>query len=302
MNKKPLGPTRTARTPENITRVSEALSRSPRRSARRHASELGVNRESVRRILHTDLRFHPYKMQVVQQLNVRDYAQRVDFAVRMQVILEENENAIIIMSDEAHFHLNGTVNKQNLRYWAPENPRNIHERPLHSARVTVWCAVAPFGVIGPYFFEEDGVTVTVNSERYIHMLNNFLRPELRRRRINMRNVYFQQDGATAHTAHAPMNVLRNMFPGCLISRFGDVPWPPRSPDMSSCDFFLWGYLKGRVYTHKPRNLGELKDAIRQEVLKIDQQLLAQAMDDFKQRIENCIQEDGRHLNDIIFHT
>ena len=130
------------------------------------------------------------------------------------------------------------------------------------------------------------------------MLNNFLRPELRRRRINMRNVYFQQDGATAH---APMNVLRNMFPGHLISRFGDVPWPPRSPDMSSCDYFLWGYLKGRVYTHKPRNLGEFKDAIRQEVLTIDQQLLVRAMDDFN-RIENCIQEDGRHLNDIIFHT
>ena len=63
-----------------------------------------------------------------------------------------------------------------------------------------------------------------------------------------------------------------------------------------------GYLKGRVYTHKPRNLGELKDAIQQEVLTIDQQLLAWAMDDFKRRIENCIQEDGRHLNDIIFHT
>ena len=57
-----------------------------------------------------------------------------------------------------------------------------------------------------------------------------------------------------------------------------------------------------MYTHKLRNLGELKDAIRQEVLKIDQKLLARAMDDFKRRTENCIQEDGRHLNDIIFHT
>jgi len=58
-----------------------------------------------------------------------------------------------------------------------------------------------------------------------------------------------------------------------------------------------------VYTHKPRNLNELKDAIRrQEVLTIDQQLLARAMDDFKRRIENCIQEDGRHLNHIILHT
>jgi 6-pyruvoyl-tetrahydropterin synthase len=50
------------------------------------------------------------------------------------------------------------------------------------------------------------------------------------------------------------------------------------------------------------DLNELKDAIRQEVLTIDQQLLARALDDFKRRIENCIQEDGRHLNDIIFHT
>ena len=87
----------------------------------------------------------------------------------------------------------------------------------------------------------------------------------------------------------------------LKPRFGDVPWPPRPPDLS-CDFFLWGYLKGRVYIHKPRNLNELKDAIRQEELTIDQQLLARAVDDFKRRIENCIQQDVRHLNDTIFHT
>jgi len=97
-------------------------------------------------------------------------------------------------------------------------------------------------------------------------------------------------------------MMTNTFPGRLISRFGDVPWPPRSPDLSLCDFFLWGYVKGRVYTHKARHLNELKDAIWQEVLTIDHQLLAQAMDDFKWRIENCIQEDGHHLNDIIFHT
>jgi hypothetical protein len=57
-----------------------------------------------------------------------------------------------------------------------------------------------------------------------------------------------------------------------------------------------------VYTHKPRILHELKNAIRQEVLTIDQKLLTRATDDFKPRIENCIQVDGRHLNDIIFHT
>jgi len=76
-----------------------------------------------------------------------------------------------------------------------------------------------------------------------------------------------------------MTTVRNMFPGHLISRFGDVPWPPRSPDLSTCDFFLWGYLKSRVYTHKPRKLNDLKEAIR----PIDRQLLARVMDDLKKK-------------------
>ena len=82
----------------------------------------------------------------------------------------------------------------------------------------------------------------------------------------------------------------------------NMKWGAQGTCLSSCDFFLWEYLKGRVYTHKPHNLNKLKDAVWQEVLMIDLQLLAWAMDDFKRKIGNCIQEDGRHLNDIIFHT
>jgi len=76
------------------------------------------------------------------------------------------------------------------------------------------------------FFEENGITTTVNSARYIDMINNFLGPELRSWTINNQNVWFQQDGATAHTARAAMAVVRAMFPYRLISRCGDVPWPP----------------------------------------------------------------------------
>jgi len=80
-----------------------------------------------------------------------------------------------------------------------------------------------------------------------------------------------------------MTIVRNMFPGHLISRFGDVPWPPRSPDLSMCNFFLWGYLKSRVYAHKPRTLNDLKGAIRQEIRPIDRQLLARVMVDLKKK-------------------
>ena len=61
-------------------------------------------------------------------------------------------------------------------------------------------------------------------------------------------------------------------------------------------------LKLHVYTHKPRMLDDLNEAIHQEIRPIDRQLLARVMDDFNKRLENCIQEDGRHLTDIIFKT
>ena len=98
--------------------------------------------------------------------------------------------------------------------------------------MTVWCGVSKVGIVGPYFFEEGETAVSVTSARYVDMLNNFLRPELQRRGVNMREMWFQQDGATAHTVRVSMEVVRRVFPQHVISRFGDVSWPPRSPDLS----------------------------------------------------------------------
>ena len=50
----------------------------------------------------------------------------------------------------------------------------------------------------------------------------------------------QQDGATSHTSNRSITILRNLFPDRLISLRGDIGWPPRSPDLSPCDFFPLG--------------------------------------------------------------
>lgn len=67
---------------------------------------------------------------VVQKLQIRDYEQREDFFVRMQVILEQNkQKAVDIMSDMRHiFNLNMMVKKQNLPYSIPENPRKVLQK------------------------------------------------------------------------------------------------------------------------------------------------------------------------------
>ena len=98
-----------------------------------------------------------------------------------------------------------------------------------------------------------------------------------------RNVMFwQQDGAPSHTSNATMQYLRGQFPGRVISKRGDWPWPPRSPDLTVCDFFLWGYLKQRIWNvphdEQPNNLRQLREAIVTECRNIDQQTIQRSFD------------------------
>jgi len=71
--KRRTGVPRPVRSPENIDAVRASILRSPRRSARKHASTFDLADRSVRRILHDDLHFHPYKMAIVQELSERDW-------------------------------------------------------------------------------------------------------------------------------------------------------------------------------------------------------------------------------------
>jgi len=97
-----------------------------------------------------------------------------------------------------------------------------------------------------------------------------------------------------------MTVVRQMFPQHVVSRFGDVPWPPRSPDLSACDLFLWGYLKSKVYFRKPRTVDDLKVPIREETATVPQEMLVNVIQNFEERLRTCVRQEGRHLSDIIF--
>ena len=118
---------------------------------------------------------------------------RISSEQLLEMLNDDGVINTLLMTVEAHFHLSGYVNKQNYRYWAPENPHELHQHNLHSERLTVWCGIASFGVLGPYFFEDnEGAAVTVTSKRYVAMLRNFCEPEFRRRGIDLSSVWFQQ--------------------------------------------------------------------------------------------------------------
>ncbi|GFU24721.1 putative DD41D transposase [Trichonephila clavipes] len=103
------------------------------------------------------------------------------------------------------------------------------------------------------------------------MITNFFIPELNNH--DVKELRFQQDGTTCHTARATIDLLKDTLGDRLISRFGPVNWPPRSYDLTPLDYFLWGYVKSLVYADKPQTLDNLEDNIRRVIADIQPQML-----------------------------
>ncbi|GFT49527.1 putative DD41D transposase [Trichonephila clavipes] len=201
----------------------------------------------------------------------------------------------IFFSDEAHFWLNGYVNKQNCRIWSEANPQVYVETPLHPEKLTVWCALWAGGT---FFKNDEGHNVTVNGDRYRAMITNFFIPEMNNH--DVQELWFQQDGATCHTARATIDLLKYTFGDRLISRFGLVNWPPRSCDSTPLDYFLWGYVKSLVYADNPQTLDHLEDNICRVIADIRPQMLEKVIENWTSRLDYIRANRGSHMPEIIF--
>ncbi|GFX28128.1 uncharacterized protein TNCV_424551 [Trichonephila clavipes] len=113
-------------------------------------------------------------------------------------------------------------------------------------------------------------------------------------------LWFQQDGATCHTARAPIDLLKDTFGDRLISRFGPVNWPPRSCDLTPLDYFLCGYVKSLVYADKPQTLDHLEDNIRRVIADIRPQMLEKVIENWTSRLDYIRASRGSPMPEIIF--
>ncbi|EZA54266.1 hypothetical protein X777_06188 [Ooceraea biroi] len=75
------------------------------------------------------------------------------------------------------------------------------------------------------------------------------------------NSWIQLDGCPSHYARQVRNWLDEHYAHRWIDRGGPVFWPPRSPDLTPLDFYLWGTLKNKVYSTEVISLEDLKQRI-----------------------------------------
>lgn len=275
----------------------------PTLSTRKLDTVCGVSRRSIQRILKAHS-FHPYKIHLVQELNEDDFDRRLQFCEDMSERIINDEHFLFntCFSDECSFFLNGVVNRHNCRYWSDFNPRIYHEvHTQQPQKLNVWAGIFGDHLVGPFFLPGN-----LTGEMYLELLQGAIDPALTAiienqndRRYIANRLMFQQDGAPPHYALRVRQYLDQTFPGRWIGRRGAIEWPPRSPDLSPLDFFLWGHLKSKIYATQPTSLEDLRQRIVNECLQITPQILQNVRQRFEQNLYYCMESDGGHFQHLL---
>lgn len=270
----------------------------PETSTRQIARRLGVSSKKVWTVLNRE-RLHPYHHIPVQALQQEDSERRLQFCTWLLESDIETRGFLdcILWTDESQFTRDGITNFHNLHTWSDTNPHRTRSRSFqHRFSMNVWAGIIGNKLVGPVILPQ-----VLNSSFYCDFLENTLPdllddiPATTRRRL-----YYQHDGAPAHTARIVKDKLDQKFPERWIGRSGPIHWPARSPDLTPLDFFLWGTMKDEVYTTPVNTRDELEERIGTAAAKIREKL---ATIDLKQgirrRLLKCIEEDGGHFEHLL---
>lgn len=273
--------------------IIEYFERHPLRSTRMAARRFNVSQYYVWKILNCE-GLHPYHFRKVHAIHPEDGPARIQLC---RWILDDPQRNIL-WTDESTFTRVGLYNQHNEHYWALINPHCIRECS-HQVRfsVNVWAGIINDRIIGPHFIEGSLTGIT-----YLEMLREVIPTLLDDVPVAYHgSMYYQHDGCPAHYQVDVRNHLNSEFGDRWIGRGGPVAWPPRSPDLTPMDFFLWSEVKRLVYTEEAESRDELKRKIRHafRVVKSDRDTLLKLKDNLVRRAQVCIQRNGQHFEQLL---
>jgi hypothetical protein len=277
-----------------LLNVLSALYNQRGSSLRTAAVDTGLSLGTVHTIARHVLGLRPYRLGLTQTLSEFDKIVRVEACHHLLPIIETAQE--IIYSDEASFRTDGHVNRWNCYLWDYSRPEQfVVEADQGASRVTVWAGISTERIFGPYFFPG-----TVTAEVYQAMLTEILLPDILQQRGTVDGIWFQQDGAPAHTANSTKTLLQNLFGERIVSSGLPHEWPPRSPDLTPCDFYLWSAVSELVYANGGlSNETELRDALLTAFTTLRQEHMEHvkaAVLGVPARMRECIGLNGRQLH------
>ena len=154
----------------------------------------------------------------------------------------------------------------------------------------MWAAIGQTGSFGPYFFDEN-----VTSERCFTMLQEQFWPDVIGKG-DEDTLIFMQNGAPPHWGRNVRAWFNETLPGRWMGRGSpNLPWPPRSPDLTPCDFFLWGFIKSKVYATQSPCINTLKQRIRAAFIEIAVDIRNKLVLACREKLNLLVENSGSHI-------
>lgn len=259
------------------------------------AEELSTSATTVRRVLKIN-HYTSYKFKKANEIFPEDTEKRLQFCQEM--IDRQNDDPEffekILFTDESTFALRRCNNSSLNRYWSTKNLHKTYVAGTqYPQKLNVWVGLLGNHIIGPFFIDGN-----LNSNRYLNLLQNQIVPAISNLPdIAIGEIWLQQDGCPAHNAVPVTEYLNNVFPNRVLSTSGTICWPPRSPDLAPNDFFLWGFIKNKVYDFREQQantLAELEQKIIEALRTVTPEMLSNTRNGFYDRLGYCsLQLGGR---------
>lgn len=266
-------------TPPTIAKVKRMMNLKKRQSLRKVGAKLNLHPTTVRRAARK-AGLKPYRRPYRPLLTHRHCQRRLKFATDFKDHPWRNT----MMSDEKIFVLYPSSNRKNDVIWA-ENSRVIIPIPrvTKPAGIHVWAGITYYGTTKLVRIEGK-----LNKESYVKILERHMLPAAKEL-FGRRDWWFQQDGATPHTARLTQTWLSQNVPNFIKKD----EWPASTPD-GNCIENLWAWLADRVQAREPTTVEGLWRTMRAEWNAIPRSILKNLIDSQPSRLAAIRESSGSH--------
>lgn len=298
-------------TPEFRDELREHLLVNPSTTQAEMVNEFKVSAGTI----HTAIKmigFKPYKLRKCQVITPVNKRRRLMWGLGMKekAIDDPDYAATFWYTDEAYLQSGQPhINTRNTRHYADSiesvSP-DFYEAGARSQsgfRVSVWAAVCFGRPVYHHIWAEDK---SVNGPNYKGLLQNKFFHQLRG--PWRRGDGYQQDGAKPHTSDLVMTYLATKTKKVMSNRNWTIPgcetppWPPTSPDLNPCDFWLWSVLRKKVYANKrPTSRNEFVRQIQAafDEINADQDQINSAILNINKRIDLVVKCEGGIFENLL---
>ena len=236
---------KTVRTDDLMDTVKEAINdRHGKVTIRGLAREFNVDKRTIGRLVHEQLNLKSYKRTRRQGLKEVDKEKRICGSKKIVTKLKQKPRQVVLLfSDETPFSL-CEMTASDTGFYLAESVGGADDDVVHISKERHYTAIHVLGVIGsdgqkcPLVFLKDHERLTADT--YQQYLHEHVFPWARMTYGDQ--WWWQQDGASCHTANSTQEFLRRETPFF----FDKTVWPPHSPNLNPLDYAIFGKLKGML--------------------------------------------------------